>query len=400
MRIIHTADLHLGKSLDGFSRFDEQRQFLDFFIQKSADLKPDLIIIAGDIYDTANPPALAEVYFYDFLKRLSDATGSLTVIIPGNHDNPKRLSCIKPLARQHGILIYENHDDEFDLGFYNHARILSSGKGVVKADINGQVANIMALPYISEQRLNQSIADLSLSDEDSALNFEQKIDCIIKDKLPLLSEDEYNIMIAHLFTLSAKIDEQKTGYSLGGAYILNSSILPSNSMDYIALGHVHKYQKVGDADSKAYYSGSPIHYNKTETKTEQKVFLSVDIDRQKNIKVEQIPIPVYKKIEILDVYSVEDAIKLSKEKQHEQSYVYMNVHTDAPLSHSEIRQIKQYKKDIVEIRPILSVRTVLSENKNMLEQSEDQKFIEFYKDRYGKEPDKNIVDRYIDILLK
>ena len=71
MRIIHTGDWHLGKNLEGHSRLDEQEKFLDFFTEKCNELKPELILIAGDIYDAPNPPARAEKLFYDALKKLS-----------------------------------------------------------------------------------------------------------------------------------------------------------------------------------------------------------------------------------------------------------------------------------------------------------------------------------------
>ena len=88
MRIIHTADWHIGKSLDGFSRLEEQKKFLDFFVEQVERISPDIIIIAGDIFDTANPSAVAETLFYDTLSKISANTSALIVIIAGNHDSP------------------------------------------------------------------------------------------------------------------------------------------------------------------------------------------------------------------------------------------------------------------------------------------------------------------------
>lgn len=90
---------------------------------------------------------------------------------------------------------------------------------------------------------------------------------------------------------------------------------------------------------------------------------------------------------------------MSKDKKDEESFVYLNVKTDTPLSSLDIRQIKSYKKDIVEIRPILSTKKFISIKDNMLEKTEEQKFIEFYKDRYNTEPDDNLIKRYMEILL-
>ena len=81
MRIVHTGDWHLGKSLEGHSRLDEQEMFLNFFSKQCIDLKPDIILIAGDIYDTPNPPARAEKLFYDTLKKLSRDGECISVVI-------------------------------------------------------------------------------------------------------------------------------------------------------------------------------------------------------------------------------------------------------------------------------------------------------------------------------
>ena len=91
MRILHTADWHLGKNLEGHSRLDEQEQFLNNFIDIVKLNNIDMVIIAGDIYDSSNPPARAEKLFYDTLKKISNNGETLTLVISGNHDNPERL---------------------------------------------------------------------------------------------------------------------------------------------------------------------------------------------------------------------------------------------------------------------------------------------------------------------
>ena len=91
MRILHTADWHLGKNLEGLSRMDEQERFLEDFVHIVKDNNIDLVIIAGDVYDSSNPPARAEKMFYDTLKKISANGERMTLVISGNHDNPERL---------------------------------------------------------------------------------------------------------------------------------------------------------------------------------------------------------------------------------------------------------------------------------------------------------------------
>ena len=397
MRIIHTADWHIGKSLDGFSRLEEQKKFLDFFVEQVERINPDIIIIAGDIFDTANPSAVAETLFYDTLSKISANTSALIVIIAGNHDSPKRLASAKSLAKSHGIIIYESHDDDIEVGKYKNATVISCNDGVIKVEINSKTANILAMPYISENRLGESFADLSKSDEDTAKSFQEKFEALIRKKEEFFNKDEFNIMIAHLFAIKASISDEKVGYSLGGAYIVDSSAF-AKTADYIALGHVHKYQVVGGTDKRAYYSGSPIHYNKTEVKTQKKVILDIIIDDEKNLSVNEIEIPIFKKIEIWNADSIEEAVAMSLDKKDEESFVYLNIKTDKVISNDDIRQIKSNKRDIIQITPIMEIGNIQIVAENMLEKSDEEKFIEFFKERYETEPNENMVKRYMDII--
>lgn len=397
MRIIHTADWHIGKSLDGFSRLEEQKKFLDFFVEQVERISPDIIIIAGDIFDTANPSAVAETLFYDTLSKISANTSALIVIIAGNHDSPKRLASAKSLAKSHGIIIYESHDDDIEVGKYKNANVISCNDGVIKVEINSKTTNILAMPYISENRLGESFADLSKSDEDTAKSFQEKFETLIRKKEEFFNKDEFNIMIAHLFAIKASISDEKTGYSLGGAYIVDSSAF-AKTANYIALGHVHKYQVVGGTDKRAYYSGSPIHYNKTEVKTQKKVILDIIIDDEKNLSVNEIEIPIFKKIEIWNADSIEEAVTMSLDKKDEESFVYLNIKTDKVISNDDIRQIKSNKRDIIQITPIMEIGNIQIVAENMLEKSDEEKFIEFFKERYETEPNENMVKRYMDII--
>jgi exonuclease sbcCD, D subunit len=397
MRIIHTADWHIGKSLDGFSRLEEQKKFLDFFVEQVERISPDIIIIAGDIFDTANPSAVAETLFYDTLSKISANTSALIVIIAGNHDSPKRLASAKSLAKSHGIIIYESHDDDIEVGKYKNANVISCNDGVIKVEINSKTTNILAMPYISENRLGESFADLSKSDEDTAKSFQEKFETLIRKKEEFFDKDEFNIMIAHLFAIKASISDEKVGYSLGGAYIVDSSAF-AKTADYIALGHVHKYQVVGGTDKRAYYSGSPIHYNKTEFKTQKKVILDIIIDDEKNLSVNEIEIPIFKKIEIWNANSIEEAVTMSLDKKDEESFVYLNIKTDKVISNDDIRQIKSNKRDIIQITPIMEIGNIQIVAENMLEKSDEEKFIEFFKERYETEPNENLVKRYMDII--
>ena len=164
----------------------------------------------------------------------------------------------------------------------------------------------------------------------------------------------------------------------------------AKTADYIALGHVHKYQVIGGTQKRAYYSGSPLHYNKTEVKTEKKLILDITIDDEKNLSIKEIEIPIFKKIEIWNVNSIEEAVKMSEDKKDEDSFVYLNIKTDRLMSNEDIRLIKSNKKDIIQITPIMEIGNLQIVAENMLDKSDEE--------RYQASPDENIIKRYLDII--
>ena len=105
MRILHTADWHLGKTIEGRSRIEEQRAFLRDFAEIARRERADLVIVAGDIYDSPNPSAEAEKLFYQSLKEITQDGKRLILVIAGNHDSPERLVAAGPLAAHHGIMM-------------------------------------------------------------------------------------------------------------------------------------------------------------------------------------------------------------------------------------------------------------------------------------------------------
>ena len=105
MRILHTSDWHLGRSLEQISRIEEQKDFVDFLVKAVEEQAIDLVLIAGDIYDTYNPSAAAEELFYGAVERLNGKGRRAVVVIAGNHDNPERLCAASPLAYKNGIIL-------------------------------------------------------------------------------------------------------------------------------------------------------------------------------------------------------------------------------------------------------------------------------------------------------
>lgn len=128
MRFIHTSDWHLGKNLEGHSRIEEQKMFCSDFVKIVEDNDIDMVVIAGDIYDTANPSAEAEKLFYSTVSKIAANGKRCVVVIAGNHDSPERIEAASPLAFEQGILLFGNPLSKTSTGKFEGFEIVEAKK--------------------------------------------------------------------------------------------------------------------------------------------------------------------------------------------------------------------------------------------------------------------------------
>lgn len=397
MKILHTADWHLGKNLEGQSRLDEQEWFLNDFVEIVEKENIDLVIIAGDVYDSSNPPARAEKLFYDTLKRISKNGDRLTLVISGNHDNPERLVAAGPLAREHGIIMVGTPKSVVAIGDYGLNKVVASGEGFVEIEIKGERSVILTVPYPSEKRLNEVLYNGMDDDEIKIKSYSDRIHSLFNTLKDNYREDTINLVVSHLFTMGAVESGSERSIQLGGSYIVNGNCFPKEAQ-YIALGHVHKPQIVPGTSGRARYSGSPIHYNKKEISFKKKCFV-IDAKVGEECNIEEVILKVYKPIEIWKCLSVEEAIDKCRENQGIDSFVYIEVNTDRYIAEDEIKLMKELKSDILEIVPkIKEIEESDEETQSLKEMSFEDIFKEFYIRERKVEPDKEIVDLLLRIV--
>lgn len=399
MRILHTADWHLGKSLEKRSRIDEQRKFLDDFIEIAKENDIDLVIIAGDIYDSSNPSAIAEKMFYDTLKKISDNGKRLILIIAGNHDNPERLVASAPLAREHGIIMIGTLKTIIDTGNYGRHKIINSGEGFIEVEINGEKAVILTVPYLSEKRLNEVLYKDMDSDEERIKSYSDRVFSLFDSLKDNYREDTINLLVSHLYAMGSEESGSERSIQLAGSYIVNCECFPKEAQ-YIALGHVHKPQLVPGTNKKARYSGSPIHYNKKEVSYNKKCFV-VDVKANEEANVKEIYFKVYKPIEIWKCENFDDALLKCEENKDRECWVYLEIKVDRYMREDEIKKLKELKKDILEITPIIeNIHRDDESAVSLSEKSFEELFIDFYKKERMGEPDKEIIDLFLNLVYE
>lgn len=383
MKILHTSDWHLGKKLEGRTRIEEQYFFtieLERIVEKE---NIDIVIIAGDIYDTYNPPAEAEKLFYDCVKKISKNGKVGIIIISGNHDSPQRLGAISTLARDFGVIIYEKAFQKIPEGKYGDLNIYRSVEGGIFIEKDGKRIYLYALPYPSET---------SLAEDFSNIKFHERIREILKKGVELNEENIPTVLTSHIY-VAGSMGEGEESLELGGARAISLKDLPK--ADYIALGHVHKPMEF--KEKNAVYCGSPLEYRVTENRFDKKIYI-IELKNGKT-DIKSIILNNHKPIKEYTVEGIERAIELSKELKNKDEWIYLKIKIESPIKNSDIKKIKE-NKNILEITPIFSLEE--DTKKGSLEYSEEnieEAFIEFFKkESDGLYPSENVKRLFLELL--
>ena len=393
MRILHTSDWHLGKTLENFPRFEEQEKFLDDFVKMAEEYEVDMVVIAGDIYDSSNPPAKAEMLFYDTLKRL--ANGKRVVLaIAGNHDNPDRLSAASPLAYEQGVILLGSIKTVVPTGDFGSFKVLNSGEGFFEIEIKGERAVVIALPYPSEKRLNEIFSE-SMEEEERQRSYSERVGRLFEELSKNYREDTVNIAVSHLYVAGGEEAGSERPIQLGGSFTVELRHLPEKAQ-YIALGHLHKPQRISDI-LPVYYSGSPLQYSKSEINQSKCAYL-VELKAGEKPRVREIYFKNYKPIEVIRCNGVEEALKICEEYKNKNIWAYFEIKTESPLPSSVIREMKRLIPDIVEIRHILPEEEGVFEEIEVEDKDIRELFQEFYQKEKKVPPSEELVELFMSII--
>ncbi len=288
MRLFHTSDWHLGQSLHNFDRTYEHQRFLDWLLDTLETEQIDALLIAGDIFDNANPSAAAQRQFYRFLTDAKRRVPQLDiVIIAGNHDSPGRLEAPVPLL------------EAFDATVVGH---VTRRQGEIELDRllvplknrDGDIAAwCMAIPFLRPGDVPKVETDGDLYLEGVALLYRQVLDLALKHREP----GQAIVALGHCHMNGGQTSEDsERRIIVGGA-----EALPVESFDpaiaYAALGHLHRAQTVGGQD-RLRYSGSPLPLSFAEIHYPHQV-VRIDLDGSAVQDIVEIRIP--RPVELLRV---------------------------------------------------------------------------------------------------
>lgn len=248
MKILHTADWHLGNSFHGHDRMEEHRHFLQWLADTLRDRQPDVLVIAGDVFDSSNPSAASEEMLYGFLLRATHEVPGLQVVITaGNHDSAGRIEAPAALLKLHNIYVrgtvHRLEDGTPDFDFYLLPLSLRNG--------DEAEAVCIALPYLRS------------CDYPAGMSAEEGLRYYYENCLRRLRKSAFRGLpvwsAAHFYAAGSDVcgNEHSERLVVGGQDCVRADVA-GKDLCYMALGHIHKAQRVGGGASQVYYAGSAL----------------------------------------------------------------------------------------------------------------------------------------------
>ena len=243
MKFIHTADLHIGKTVCEHSMLDEQRHILARILEAVDSEKPDAVLIAGDVYDKPVPSAEAVAVLDDFLVELA-ARKVRTFVLSGNHDSAERIAFGGRLMEKSGVHVSQVYDGKF--------------VPVTLSDSEGEV-DVWMLPFVRPVTVRANL--VTDEERDAVKDYTSAVKAALAQMH--FTPGRRNVLLAHQFVTGAERSESEE--NVGGLDNVDATVFAA--FDYVALGHIHKPQNVlkgDDGTVRARYSGTPLKYSLSE----------------------------------------------------------------------------------------------------------------------------------------
>ena len=278
MKIIHTADWHIGQRLHERSRLDEHEQFLDWLLETIQRRKVDLLLVSGDIFDTSLPSAEATNLYYRFLYRLFDETDAYAVITAGNHDSSQHLEAPREFLEMGKIYVV--------------GLATEPAKCVLPFPPDNPRVMVAAVPYLLESDLQHFSYE---TEADRNERYREWLKAFYADCVACMPTELPKILMGHLFVQGGKVTDSERNIQIGGATAIHASDFP-DGVNYVALGHLHRPQAIKGAAYPIRYSGSPIPLRFNESNYRKAVYLLELSDDGMLALDETIEIPVFKEL--------------------------------------------------------------------------------------------------------
>lgn len=283
MRIIHTADWHIGKILHKQDLHEDHVIFFDWLVGFIDTNAVNVLIVSGDIFDLANPSGRDLKLYYEVLKRITDL-GTRIILTGGNHDGISMLNAPKTLLHTLNISVTGGVPDNFE------DQIIPLGQNVETPE-----CVVLAVPFLRDRdlRLSSEATLQQAKSETIRLAIRNHYDRLILSVRQKYGDEVPLIAMGHLYMSGSLTSDSEREIHIGNLEGMPATMM-SKEVDYWALGHIHKAQIVG-GNAHMRYSGSPVYLDFSERQTDKKLVL-LDVENKKLVSVEYVDIPIFRQL--------------------------------------------------------------------------------------------------------
>lgn len=380
MKILHTSDWHIGKRLAGRDRLDEQRAALEEIASICDRERADLVLVAGDVFDTFLPSAEAEDLFYESVKKIAGEERCV-LLISGNHDDNIRLTAATALSEELGIYVYGNAGHIPKLCQNRRVFPVEAGANHIVFHSGEEEVFVNVLPYPNEARLKE--------DKNPDEKFLDKMQRWMNAGQSENKRGLPSVFLSHLFIAGGAVSEGEREIDLGGARAVPLSALPQ--CDYTALGHLHKRQSFR---GNVVYSGSILQYAFDEAGAKKSVVL-FDLGREGVQNERRIELTAGKQLVRLQADGVAAAAELVK--NYPDCYIELTVFLKEPLLSSQVRELREANAGIVLILPQVSQEGQVAEAVSLKQLSDSELFKTFYRKKFAQEPSDELTELFLSL---
>jgi exonuclease SbcD len=401
MKILHTADWHIGKKLEYFNRIQEQHSVLQEIADIAEKEQVDAVVITGDLFDTFNPPTDAIELYYKTLKALSREGKCAVIALSGNHDSPNRIETVDPLARECGIICmgYPNtHVMPFKLE--SGLSVNKSEPGFIELNLPNSPypLRIISTPYANEHRLKKALAH-----EDKEAELREILQNTWKHLAELHCDDKgINILATHLFVIrkgnncTVEPEDEKPILHVGGAQAIFTENFPEQ-VQYVALGHLHRKQVIQSEKHPVVYSGSPLSYSFAEANQDKYVMI-IELEPGKKSSYKDVQLTKGKKLIRIHAHGITDAEK--KLKENKNNLVELTIETDTYLTAKDRKLLSTAHKGIITIIPQVKNSSMESYTAKTIDLKKNTRdlFIDYFTHTHGTAPDESIMNLFNEVI--
>ena len=282
MRLLHTSDWHVGKRIRGHSRADEHRAVLAEIISVAGEESVDLIVVAGDLYETAAPTAESELIVHQALLGLAEIAPVMA--IAGNHDNPRRLAAVEPLMTLGRITMVAEPKPPTAGG----APVITTG--------DGTPVRVAMLPFVSQRSIVRADQLMVNAGYENAQSYADRMQRVIAALCADFDADHVNLVVAHAFVHGGSLGGGERPAHLVDEYAVSAVDFPATA-SYVALGHLHRPQQLLGATA-IHYCGSPLQLDFGEQDQAKQVNI-VDVEPGLPAKVQPVPLRAGRRLRTL-----------------------------------------------------------------------------------------------------